>query len=218
MIAAVIFDFDGVLADSEGVHLRAFQEVFAPRGWTLDAEAYFGRYLGYDDAGLLREYARDHGLTLTADDAADILLAKSRTYARLAATGGMLYPGAAACIARLGARFRLAIASGSLHDEIVSILETGNLRPAFSAVIGADDVERTKPDPEPYLAAAAALDVATDRCVVIEDSRWGVSAARAAGMRAIALTTTTDRADLSEAHLIVDGLDDIAVDTVLNLV
>jgi beta-phosphoglucomutase-like phosphatase (HAD superfamily) len=68
-ISTVVFDFDGVIADTERLHLGAFQDVFADRGWTLDEQAYFERYLGWDDHGLVAAYARDHGLEVGAADA-----------------------------------------------------------------------------------------------------------------------------------------------------
>jgi len=209
-IRAVIFDFDGVLADTERLHLAAFQRVFATRGWQLDESAYFNRYLGYDDAGLIHAYAADRGLRLSARESAGLLAEKSRAF-REYLDGSQLYPGAAACIARLGARYSLGIASGALHSEIVTILSAAGVLPRFGVVIGADDVGASKPTPEPYLTAAARLGVDPRRCVAIEDSRWGIESARGAGMRAIGITTTSPAEALAGAHRIVSHLDDVTV-------
>jgi beta-phosphoglucomutase len=136
---------------------------------------------------------------------------KAAAYRRRIAVDNVLYPGAAACVARLAAAFPLAIASGSLHAEIDAILAVAQLRAPFSAVIGADDVLRGKPAPDPYLAAAAALGIAPQACVAIEDSSWGIDSARAAGMYTIALTTTAPIANLAGANRVVHTLDELSV-------
>jgi beta-phosphoglucomutase-like phosphatase (HAD superfamily) len=121
-------------------------------------------------------------------------------------------------VARLAARFPLAIASGSLHAEIVDILEGAGLRAPFRAIVGADDVERSKPAPDSYARAAALLGVPPGRAVAVEDSPWGLEAARAAGLRTIAVTTTSPAASLAAADRVLPGLDDLTVDLVLRLV
>jgi beta-phosphoglucomutase-like phosphatase (HAD superfamily) len=126
----------------------------------------------------------------------------------------VLYPGSAACVTRLADAFPLAIASGSLHAEIEDILAVAKLRAPFRAIIGADDVARSKPAPDPYLAAAEALGVEPSACVAIEDSSWGITSARTAGLWTIALTTTAPVANLAGANRIVEGLDEISVDLV----
>ena len=82
MVTAVIFDFDGVLADTEGLHLRTFQSVFEGRGWTLEESDYVDRYLGYDDVGLVVAFGREHGLGLRAMEVDELVAAKSALFAR----------------------------------------------------------------------------------------------------------------------------------------
>jgi len=206
---AVVFDFDGVLADTENLHLVAFQDTFVARGWTLDRAAYFANYLGYDDRDLVRAFASDNALGIGATEVEAILVDKSRHYERRLATGAILFPTAAAAIRRLGASYRLAIASGSLRGEILSILRANNLADAFEAIVGADDVTRSKPAPDPYAAAVARLGVAPSAAVAIEDSQWGPTAARAAGLRAIGITTSYPASALALAHTVVDSLDEV---------
>jgi len=205
-MTAVVFDFDGVLADTEPLHLRAFQAAFAPRGWSLDPASYVERYLGYDDAGLVAVFARDRGLTLDAAEIDALLDAKRRAFRRLIESGAVLYPGAADCVARLAARHRLAIASGALRAEITDILGGAGLLEPFGAVVGADDVPRSKPAPDCYLRAADLLGVPPHACVAVEDSRWGLEAARSAGLRTVAVTTTSPAADLAAADRILADL------------
>ena len=211
---AVVFDFDGVLADTEGLHLSAFQDVFAARGWTLDRQAYFDNYLGYDDRDLVRAFAADQSLRLGAAEIEAILLDKSRQYDRRVAAGSILYPTATAAVTRLGSTFRLAIASGSLRGEILAILRVNNLADAFRVIVGADDVARSKPAPDAYAAAVERLGVSPSAAVAIEDSHWGLTAAKAAGLRTIGITTSYAAPALTLADTIVDSLDEVTVELV----
>lgn len=214
---AVVFDFDGVLADTERLHLLAFQEAFRERGWTLADAAYFDRYLGFDDRDLVRAFTIDARVALKPGDEDAIVAAKARAYEAHVHRGSVLFPGAASAVARLGVPFRLGIASGSLRAEILHILPDA-LVPAFHAIVGADDVARSKPAPDVYLKALDRLDVPASRAVAIEDSRWGLAAARAAGLRTIAVTTSYPAATLSSADRVVTSLDDIGVELIEELI
>ena len=122
------------------------------------------------------------------------------------ASGAVLFPGAAACFARLSAAFPLAIASGSFHAEIEHVLNGAGLLHHFSAIVGADDAARSKPHPAPYLEAARRLGTDPSECVAIEDSAWGLESARTAGMKTIAVTNSYPASQL-RADWIVESLD-----------
>jgi HAD superfamily hydrolase (TIGR01509 family) len=214
---AVVFDFDGVLADTESLHLAAFQDTFGARGWTLDRHAYFENYLGYDDRDLIRAFAADQGLDIGAGEVTALLHEKSRHYDRRLAAGAVLFSTATGAIARLRSAFRLGIASGSLRAEILAILRANGLSDAFSVVVGADDVTRSKPAPDPYATAVDRLGVRASAAVAIEDSHWGLAAARAAGLQAIGITTSYPARELTLAHKVVESLDEVTVDVVETL-
>ncbi len=216
-ISAVIFDFDGVIADTEGLHLRAFQDVFERRGWRLDERDYFDRYLGYDDEGLVEAFVAEHGLTTTAEERAALVHDKGVLYAGYVEQGDVIFPTAPACISRLASAYALGIASGALRAEIIAILEAAGLRQHFPVIVAADDVTETKPSPMPYLTAARGLGVDPATCVAIEDSAPGLTAARTAGMRTIGLTTTSPREVLVDADIIFDGLHQISAATIARL-
>lgn len=216
-ITTVIFDFDGVLADTEGLHLRAFQEVLERSGWVLDERDYFDRYLGYDDVGLVVAFGREHGLGLTRADVEALVAAKTRLFAGYLEAGEVIFPTARACVDRLSAAYGLGIASGALKVEITSILTAGGLIDRFPVIVAADDVTECKPAPEPYLKAAAELGADPTRCVAIEDSPAGLAAAKAAGMRTIGLTTTSSPHLLVDADIVLDGLHQISAETVAKL-
>jgi beta-phosphoglucomutase len=207
-VHAVLFDFDGVIADTEALHLRAFQRVVEPKGVAIDVADYYERYLGYSDRDMLQALRRDRGLTWSARDLDALLAAKGDAFARVMGTGGVLYPAARACIERLASRRSLAIASGAYREEIAFALAGAGLAHCFQAIVGAGDVARSKPHPDPYLEAARQVGIAPGLCVAIEDSMWGLESARRAGCRTIALTHTYPRHQLV-ADAIVDSLDEI---------
>jgi len=214
---AIVFDFDGVLADTERLHLLATQDAIAARRWTLDERAYFDRYLGYGDRDLLTALARDRGESLDEASLAALVNAKGAHYLRRLGAGSAMYGSAAACIRRLGAQYALGIASGSLQSEIVAILDAAGLRAAFRVIVGADDCAHGKPHPEPYVQAAARLGVAPESAVAIEDSRWGLESARAAGLRTIGITTSYPAGALSIADLVIGSLDELTIDVIEDL-
>jgi beta-phosphoglucomutase len=209
-MTAVIFDFDGVLADTEGLHLRAFQETFATRGWTLTERDYADRYLGYNDRTLIGTYLRDHRLPSAGDEIEPLMREKAAAFDRLLSSGPVLYPAAPGCVRALAARFPLAIASGSLRAEITDILQRAGLLTAFHGIVSADDVSRSKPAPDAYLRAAELLGVRPRECVAVEDSHWGIDAAKHAGMRTIAITSTSRRSALAAADQIIGTLDELS--------
>jgi len=210
---AVVFDFDGVLADTEGLHLASYQEVFAPRGWTLDRDTY-NRYLGNTDHDLIQGVTRERGLRLSPADVDTLIAEKTVVYLCRVAAGDVLFGDACPAIARLGLHYRLAIASGSFRKEILAILTANNLTAAIAAVVGADDVARSKPAPDSYLAAVDALGVRPSHAVAIEDSIWGLTAARAAGLHTIGITTSHPASLLTLADTIVNNLDEVTADLI----
>jgi HAD superfamily hydrolase (TIGR01509 family) len=213
-IRAVVFDFDGVLANTERLHLLAIQDALAAHGRTLDERTYFDRYLGFGDRDVFVELARDLAWPLDEPTLDGLMSLKADRYRRHLDGGDALYPPASACVRCLSPRFALGIASGSLRSEIQHILSGAGLLDAFGAIVGADDVGLGKPAPEPYLKAAQLLGVDPSRAVAIEDSRWGLDSARAAGMRTIGITTTYPALALAPADLIVDSLEDISPDVI----
>jgi beta-phosphoglucomutase-like phosphatase (HAD superfamily) len=212
-LQAIVFDFDGVIADSEQLHLRAYQEVLRPEGITLSNDAYYDRYLGYDDVGVFKAIGKDHDIPMNADRIESLIQEKGKRYEALAAAGGMLFPGAADFIRTAAAVVPIAIASGALTHEIEEVLERAGLRSLFPVIVGADQTERSKPHPDPYLTAFAKLrahsgrDLIAWRSVAIEDSKWGLQSARGADLRCVAVTNTYSDAELrQEAELVFPGL------------
>ena len=206
-IRAVVFDFDGVLADSEPLHLRAYQALLEPHGIHLDQATYCERYLGYDDEGALQRIAADNGLLLGDEEIEMLVVEKGRVFEALVGSRDVLYPGAAECVRRLAAAWPVGIASGALRADIDLLLRGAGLQPLFKFIVAAGDTDLTKPAPDPYLRAAELHGVPAAACVAIEDSHWGLESARAAGMRTVAITHTYPRAGLTGcADAVVDSL------------
>lgn len=215
-ISAIVFDFDGVLADSEPIHFRAYQELLAPSGVTLTKEAYCARYLGFDDEGAFRQMAADFNLLLGDEEIEMLVVAKGHLFEQIVSGTNVLYPAAAPCVERLAARWPLGIASGALRADIDLMLKGARLADRFRFVVAAGDTDLTKPAPDPYLRAAELHGVAPSACIAIEDSRWGLQSAKTAGMRTIAVTHTYPRSELA-ADWIVDSLDEITISFVESL-
>jgi len=216
---AIVFDFDGVIADSERLHLRSYQEVLAPEGIRISTEEYLQKYLGYDDVGVFKAVGRDHGVPMDAQRVTELIAAKGEKYESLAAAGEMLFPGAADFIRSAAAKVPIAIASGALTHEIEEVLQRSGLLPLFPVIVGADQTERSKPHPDPYQTAFNRLrthsgrDLIAWRTVAIEDSRWGLVSARQADLRCVAVTNTYSAAELrADAELVVSGLDTLTLD------
>lgn len=212
-LQAIIFDFDGVIADSERLHLRAYQDVLAPEGIHLSDEEYYDRYLGYDDVGVLEALGRDRGMRMDDSRVGALVALKGERYEALASGGSLLFPGAAEFIRTAAAAVPVAIASGALTHEIEDVLRRAGLDGVFPVIVGADQTARSKPHPEPYRTAFARLSAHAGgglqpwRSVAIEDSRWGLQSARGADLRCVAVTNTYAAGELaSDAELVFPGL------------
>jgi beta-phosphoglucomutase len=219
-LSAVVFDFDGVIADSEPLHFEGFRRVLAGEGVALARREYYDRYLGYDDAGAFRAALADHGQRFDDGRIAGLVAAKLAVFPDILHGHSVIYPGAAACIVRLGAEVPLAIASGAALEDIEAVLRGTGLRERFRTVVAAEHTPRSKPHPDPYRRAVDILreqgvldgDVPSRHIVAIEDSVWGLQSARDAGLRTVAVTTSYRAADLGIADLIVPSLDAISVE------
>ncbi|HUJ80037.1 MAG TPA: HAD family phosphatase [Nitrospiria bacterium] len=214
MLSAIIFDFNGIIADDEPLHLEMFQKVLAEQGIPLFREEYYTHFLGMDDRDCFKAVlaARKR----PADDAlVDQLIAKKAGYyARAINERLIIFPGVKELIGAASMKYPLAIASGALRHEIEGILNAINLRAAFAAIVSAEDVRHGKPAPDCFVTALARLNerkgappIDASSCLVIEDSPWGVTAAHAAGMKCLAVTNSYPADSLNEADHVLSTLE-----------
>lgn len=221
MIAAIVFDFDGVIADTERLHLAAMQSVLKgahPDGIELTTTDYYAKYLGFDDEGVFRVLSADRGVDLGDERIRELVTEKGRAYeAMVAKAESLLYPGAAACIRRFHGTVPLAIASGAYATEIRDVLRPAGLLSCFETIVGCGDTAAGKPAADPYIEAAHRLNVDPHRCVAIEDSKWGIQSAVAAGMTCIAVSTNYAAHELPGAVIVVPSLDHVTMELVESL-
>jgi beta-phosphoglucomutase len=225
-LRAIVFDFDGVIANSEPLHYRAFRDVLAGAGVELSEQDYYSTYLGFDDVGVFATLNADRGRNWSERDLADLVADKALRLAELERDVSVLFPGAAEAIRRAAAAVPLAIASGALGPEIRRVLKRADLTQHFAAIVSAEDTPLSKPAPDPYELAVALLrrqvggeTLKASECVAIEDSRWGLDSARTAGLRTVAIATAYDRSELApHADLVLGSITELNVDDLRRLV
>jgi HAD superfamily hydrolase (TIGR01509 family) len=202
-VAAVVFDLDGVLLDSEVWWDEVRRELVAARGRTWTAED-LRSVMGANSVAWARTMVARHGL---GGDPEEVLRAVvDGMVARYRREAAPLIPGVRGALERLAARYPLAVASSSHPEVIAAALSAGGLERHFAVVVSSDEVEHGKPAPDVFLLAARRLGVPPDATVVIEDSLNGVLAARAAGM-AVALVPN---ASVPPAHGAAEAADLVA--------
>ena len=217
-LQAIIFDFDGVIADSEPLHFRAFQQALAEDGLELAPKEYYARYLGYDDVGMFQAFGEDRGLPMDAARVKELVVRKGMKLQAMMSAGSVLFPGAADFVRAAAQTVPIAIASGALRHEIVEIIEAAGVSELFAAIVASGDTPESKPSPEPYRLAFERLRETTGtaldprRCVAIEDSRWGLESARGAGLRCVGVTNSYPADELKGAELVVSGLQTLTIE------
>jgi HAD superfamily hydrolase (TIGR01509 family) len=220
MLRAVIFDFNGIIVDDEPIHFELFQKVFAEEGIDLTKDAYYTRYLGFDDRGAFSFGYREHNRSLSQEKLAKLIERKADYYQKAIRNHVAIFPGVKSLVVDLAQNLPLAVASGALRNEIETILTTAGLINHFKVIISAEEVERGKPEPDIFFKALAALNqqnnspnlIAAADCVVIEDSKEGIKGARRAGMKCLAVTNSHPPELLNEAHAVVKTLEMVTLD------
>jgi len=254
----VIFDFDGVIADSEPAHFAAAREALAQTNVKLDWQEYCTRYMGYEDYEFMERVLTHRGRQATPSLVSTLAREKARRFARYIQNENrdIILPGVPELLSNLDHHgVHRAICSGALRSEVEAILRQAGLRRHFLEIVTADEVKAGKPDPEGYRLILARVNqrlsgstgpVATDHrsgpgmhkpnepedqpvptnsrpttinhrpittgeCVVIEDTMWGIQAARAAGLKCLAVTTSYPAEQLHEADHVVESLAQVDV-------
>jgi len=181
---AVLFDFDGVLADTENIHVAAWQRTFADLGWVVPDEVC-ARAVEVDDHLFLSEVFA--GRKIEGGDVEGWVRRKQVLTVAMLADAPRLYPGVPELVRRLSGRVRLGIVSTTWRENLDVVLAATALADAFEILVGKEDVAAVKPDPEGYLLALERLRLPAEAVVALEDSATGLQAARAAGLRAFAI-------------------------------
>lgn len=198
MIKAIIFDLDGVIFDSEVIHQQAWEKVFEKYGIILAQEDYL-RGIGVSDSDFLKELLEQKKLT---GDIQALIKEKRGKLLELSAEAKPV-DGIYQLIKEFHNNYKLAVASNSDKEFVMKLLENSNLAGFFDVILGFQDISKPKPDPEIYLKCAEKLGVSKEECLVIEDSPAGIKSAKKAGIKCIALVTTLDEENLSQADFII---------------
>ena len=212
MLNAVIFDFDGVIVDTEPLHYRAFQELLAPLGLGYSWEEYLETYLGFDDRDAFREAFSAGGRPLSDQELKTLINGKAEAFIRIVSVGVAPYPGVVELIRSISGVLPLALCSGALRSDIDPILVQLGLTGAFDTLVTADEVAASKPDPESYRLAVQRLqDIFPGRVdpaasFAIEDTPAGIASAKGAGLNVLAVTNSYPKERLTGACLVVDSL------------
>jgi HAD superfamily hydrolase (TIGR01509 family) len=216
-LQALIFDFDGVVANTEPLHFAGLRQTLREIGIELSEREYYADYLGYDDRGCFIAALTANHRPIDPAGIAQLMKRKAVAYLESVKHHQVIFPGIPEFVRNASRDYPLAIASGALRHEIEYILEEAGLRKEFVHITSAEDVTKGKPDPEPFLLTWKALQRRTagltiPSCLVIEDSLPGIQGAKAAGMKVLAVTNTHTVQDLHEAHAVTHSLKEVSLE------
>jgi beta-phosphoglucomutase len=210
---AVIFDFDGVIVDTEPLHYAAFQRTLEPLGLHFSWHEYVETYIGFDDRDAFRHAFTLKGKILDRDELHGLIEKKAAFFQEVIRSEFSAYPGVLDLIFQLHSnKIPLAICSGALRADIDPILTMFGISECFDVIVTADDVAASKPDPECYQLAFQRLQSAHKNClskdatIAIEDTPAGISAAKAAGLMVCAVTNSYPADRLDHATFVTDSL------------
>ena len=220
MLTAVIFDFDGIIVDSEPMHFHAFNEVLKPLEVEISWEEYCETYIGYDDRDAFRAIFKAHSKKVCTRDVKHLIEKKAKVFQTYVHNGEATpLPGAVELIQSIPARLPIALCSGALKEDIVPIIEKLGIENAFSVIVTAEDTPKSKPHPAPYKLALEKLGIEDPAsAIAIEDTPAGIMSATGAGVKVLAVTNSYDREYLLEADAITDSLENITRLTLEDLV
>jgi len=215
MIRALIFDFNGVLADDDPIHMEALRKVAGEEGLSFTDEEYLDQYLPLNDRDCFNLLFEKSGMTLPSSRLEDLVRRKGGYYFQAIEAKTVLFKTTAAAVRAAAGRYPIAIASGARKEEICHILKQSELHDCFTAIVSADDVQFGKPHPEPFLRAHEKLkerdtSLQVLECVAIEDSIGGIESAHQAGMRCLAIAHSykADRLRRANPEWVIDSIAD----------
>ncbi len=224
MLGAVIFDFDGVITDSEILHFRAFNQTLAFYGFEISLKDYYKNYLGLSDFDLFTQLIENKLIKADFAEVENLVSRKNKVFEKLAKTDGKIIDGVRDFLELLRQNnVPIAICSGAVLCEIELILNDAKLRSYFEIIVSAEQVKKGKPYPDGFLLTLRKLNqkhtipLQPGQCVVIEDSQWGLKAAKAAGMHTIAITNSYVAAELTLAEKVVSHLNELKISDLQSL-
>ena len=207
----IIFDFDGVILDSENSHFIAFNEGLKNLNINISEDEYYSKYISLDDRGVITNVVNDKNISVTNEEIDMIIKNKNDYFESRLIDNSKLFPGVEELIIQLSKNFVLSIGSGANRSEIIKTLKNNNIYDYFEIIVSANEVNNPKPNPETYNRVLENIntDFNINEIIVIEDSPGGIEAAKSAGLKCIAITNTFDNKQLRKADIIVSNYEDI---------
>ena len=207
----IIFDFDGVILDSENSHFIAFNEGLKNLNINISEDEYYSKYISLDDRGVITNVVNDKNISVTNEEIDMIIKNKNDYFESRLIDNSKHFPGVEELIIQLSKNFVLSIGSGAKRSEIIKTLKNNNIYDYFEIIVSANEVNNPKPNPETYNRVLENIntDFNINEIIVIEDSPGGIEAAKSAGLKCIAITNTFDNKQLRKADIIVSNYEDI---------
>ena len=218
MLRAILFDCDGVIADTEPVHFKLFQEVLAEEGISLSESQYYEEYVGMRDKECFEAVFVRATKSLSADKLVGLIQKKHHLIDKRFRQNLVIFKPTIELIHAARKECILAVVSGGLRKEIEQILEIAGITDAFQTVIAAEDVPAGKPDPAGYLLGLQRLGVHPKEAIGIEDTIPGIQAVQGAGMKCVALANGFSSTDLKMADLIFQKGETISLGKIIDIV
>lgn len=213
-LEGIIFDFDGIVIDSEPLHFQAFLDMLEPFGLSFTWEEYETIFMGMDDRDAFRTVFEQGKISLTEAERDALIEKKAHHFPVLVEErGAPVFDGVVELIRAQAKAGKLGLSSGALRSDIAPVLRKLELEGLFGAMVTADDVAKSKPDPESYcrcLELLGAKDPA--KWFAIEDTMAGISSAKGAGMTVLAVTNSYPADQLQAADFVVDSLAEVTPD------
>jgi beta-phosphoglucomutase len=211
MLQAVVFDFDGVIVDTEPLHYKAFQEILVPLGLGYTWQEYVDHYMGFDDRDAFREAFDVAKRPLDEQELKKLIQAKADAFVAIVSAGVPPYAGVVELIKSISGNVPLALCSGALRSDIDPVLGQLGLSEAFDAIVTAEEVAASKPDPESYRLAVKRLqalfpEIDPASALAIEDTPAGITSATGAGLKVLAVTNSYPADRLQGACRVVESL------------
>ena len=211
MLQAVIFDFDGIIVDSEPWHYKALNTVLEADHIHIEWDLYQDLYIGFDDRDALKTAFKKAHKRLSSKKLAERIAQKATVFEQYANRGEILtLPGAIQLIKSIPIRLPIGLCSGALRSDVEPIITAHRIKENFRSIVTAEDTKKSKPDPAPYQLSLKNLKITEPtNSVAIEDTPAGIHSAKAAGMKVLAVTTSFSAEHLTQADAIANSLENV---------
>ena len=220
MLNAVIFDFDGVILDSEGLHYKIFNQVLEKYKIFVTWEDYQKRYIGYNDEDALKIIFKNNKKRVNKKIIDELITRKAVLFEESVHNNGAeVFPGVVELIKSIPVKLPIGLCSGALRSDIIPVLKNLKIKRFFKSIVTAEDTKKSKPYPDPYLLSLKNLNIQDpSKTIAIEDTPAGINSAKEAGMKVLAVTNTFSSGYLYEADAIASSLSEVNRKTLEDLI